>query len=203
MDASGDSYGYVEDGTYCYPGTSVLRNRLDIRDATILRSVERRVTALRIAQIDAEGIAFGGRFDSRHLRSIHRFVFGDLYPWAGDYRTVDISKGSMFCLSQFIPEQLDALLGRLGDERLLDGLGRRELVSRLAFYLGEINAIHPFREGNGRTQRVFIRQLAGRNGRLLSFAGVTESEMVSASIRSFQGDNAELERLIDRGLGTR
>lgn len=59
MDSPGDSYDYVEDGTYCYPGTSVLRNRLGIRDASILRSVERRVTALRIAQIDAEGIAFG------------------------------------------------------------------------------------------------------------------------------------------------
>lgn len=110
------------------------------------------------------------------------------------------SKGVRFCLARYIPEQLDDLLGRLGDERFLGGLSHDKFVERLAFYLGEINAIHPFREGNGRAQREFMRQLARRNGWLLSFRGVTESEMVTASARSFFGDNSQLEFLINRGL---
>lgn len=195
-----DSYDYVEDGTYCYPDSSVLRNRLGIRDGTVLRKLERRVTALKLGEIDFGGMTFGGRFDSGHLRSIHRFLFSDLYAWAGEYRTVDISKGVRFCVARYIPDQLDDLLQRLKNERLLNGLRRRELIKRLAFYLGEINAIHPFREGNGRTQREFVRQLAQRNGFLLSFTGVSEDEMVSASVKSFLGDNSELECLIGRGL---
>lgn len=198
--SSSDLYDYAEDGTYCYPGSSVLRNRFNIRDESTLRKFERHIAALRMSEIDSGEMDFGNRFDACHLCSLHRFLFGDIYEWAGNYRTVDISKGVQFCLAQYIPGQLDDLLDRLKDERLLEGLPLEALVKRLAYYLGEINAIHPFREGNGRAQRTFIRQLARKNGYQLSFADVSEQEMIPASINSFNGDYTDLEDLIGRNL---
>ena len=85
---------------------------------------------------------------------------------------------------------------KLAAEGFLAG-ANDELANRLAFYLGEVNAIHPFREGNGRTQRAFVRQLAWRNGYLLSFADVTDEEMAVASLESFNGDNTSQGRVPD------
>ncbi len=116
MSVPSDFYDYAEDGTYCYPGSSVLRNRFNIRDETTLRKFEWHIVALRMSEMDSGEIGFGKRFDARHLRSIHRLLFSDIYEWAGNYRTVDISKGVQFCLSQYIPEQLNNLLARLEEE---------------------------------------------------------------------------------------
>lgn len=196
----GSYYEYEEDGAYCYPGTRVLRNRLGIRDAGTLAAAERDFSSLRAAAIDKGDANIAETFDSDHLRAIHRYLFGDVYDWAGEYRTVNISKGSVFCMWPYIGEQLDALFGKLAGEGLLEGLPPEAMAARLAFYLGEINAIHPFREGNGRAQRAIVRQLAKRDGYLLSFAGVSDAEMVAASVRSFNGDNGELESLVARCL---
>ena len=152
----GSYYEYEEDGAYCYPGTRVLRNRLGIRDAGTLASAERDFSSLRAAAIDKGDANIAETFDSDYLRAIHRYLFGDVYDWAGEYRTVNISKGSVFCMWPYIGEQLDALFGMLAGEGLLEGLPPEAMAARLAFYLGEINAIHPFREGNGRAQRAFV-----------------------------------------------
>lgn len=191
-------YEYEEDGLYCYPGTYVLKNKLDIRDEAALRTAERRMAAIRGLQMDEDSLFLESSFDSAHLRDIHRFLFSDVYEWAGEYRSVNISKGSTFCMYPFIAEQLDELFAKLHRERLLGGLNKDELIVRLAYYLGELNAIHPFREGNGRAQRAFIRRLAYRNGYLLSFADSSNEEMVEASVESFNGDNAKLEALIEK-----
>ncbi len=196
----GSCYEYEEDGAYCYSGTYVLRNRLGISDSGTLAAAERDFSSLRAAAIDKGDANIAETFDSDHLRVIHRYLFGDVYDWAGEYRTVNISKGSVFCMWPYIGEQLDSLFGKLAGEGLLEGLPPETMASRLAFYLGEINAIHPFREGNGRAQRSFVRQLAKRNGYLLSFADVSDAEMVEASVRSFNGDNGDLENLVARCL---
>ena len=91
----------------------------------------------------------------KSLQQIHAYLFGDVYEWAGQYRTVNISKGSVFCMYPYIAEQLDSLFHDLAKERLLRDLPSYEMACRLAYYLGEINAIHPFREGNTRTTAVF------------------------------------------------
>ncbi len=189
-------YEYEEDGVYCYPGTSVLRNKLGIRNEISLRSAERDFSSLRAAAIDIGEASISETFDAVHLRAIHAYLFGDVYEWAGQYRTVNISKGSVFCMYPYIAEQLDSLFHDLAKERLLRDLPSNEMACRLAYYLGEINAIHPFREGNGRTQRAFVRCLAKHNGYLLSFSTISANEMVLASVESFNGDNIRLENII-------
>ena len=90
-----NQYDYEEDGTYCYPGTNVLRNKLNIRDGDKLSDAERSISLVRMMELEDHPIR--GEYDLNHLRMIHRVLFGDIFDWAGELRTVDISKGTMFC----------------------------------------------------------------------------------------------------------
>jgi fido (protein-threonine AMPylation protein) len=101
--------------------------------------------------------------DIEHLQGIHRYLFQDVYKWAGDFRTVDIAKGdSYFAHVPYIESTLKGLFGELSEERHLRGLNQERFASRLAQILGTLNAVHAFREGNGRAQREFVRELASR-----------------------------------------
>ncbi len=148
---------------YVYPGTSILRNLRDIRDARRLEEFEAGRTAARLRQLQHRPIA--GRFDIQHLQAIHRHIFQDVYEWAGEFRTVDIGKsGDLFALARHIGSSLRRTFEALSREQHLKGVSPERFCERGAFYLGELNAIHPFREGNGRAQREFVRELALYSG---------------------------------------
>lgn len=186
---------------YVYPGTDVLRNLRDIRAAEQLSRAEAIATARRIAELQRNPKI--GSFDAQHLQSIHRHIFKDLYPWAGEFRTVEISRSGQipYAFSQQIIPSVNKISAELSKEGYLKTLSLGKFSNRAAFYMGEINAIHPFRDGNGRTQREFIRQLAVRNGYSLDWARVSREEMYDASRVSFQkGDNSALERMLQRAL---
>ncbi len=178
-----DNFSAGED-PYVYPSTSILRNKLNLRDATALEFEEVRKTSTRLAELRARPLR--GSFDSFHLRSIHRYIFKDLYDWAGELRTVDIEKGSYFARASFISPVLEELFVKLQAEKHLQGSDQDTTIYRLAYYLGEINAVHPFREGNGRTQREFVRELALQAGYTLRWATVTREAMLAASVENFQ-----------------
>ena len=139
-----------------------------------------------------------GNFDLKHLQSIHKYIFQDLYIWAGEIRTVDIAKDNMFCKAIFIEDQAKEIFLNLKKEKYLLGLDKKTFAKRLAFYFSEINALHPFREGNGRSQREFIRSLALKNGYLIYFNRVLKDEMISASKKSFLCDYTEMENIINK-----
>lgn len=179
------SYEYNEtDRSYCYPNTNVLKNKCGIRDADELYSMERELTMARYFSLEKEGVT--GDFSLKHLCSIHEYLFQDIYDWAGKLRTVDISKGTIFCLVQYIQPQFDALYKELKKEQYLKNITDKQTMSeRLAYYLGEINMIHPFREGNGRTQRMYIEQLCKNNEKYeIHFSKCSKDEMLRASIAS-------------------
>ena len=186
----------MSDHVYCYPGTNVLINKLDIHDADILHDAERDATAIRILQLYKHPIQ--GRFGYAHLKRIHRYIFQDIYEWAGKERTVDIAKSNMFCNVRFLSEQADEIFGKIQKENFLRGLDRKEFIDRTAFFFGEINALHPFREGNGRTQREYFRELALCSGYRIDFSKVTEEEMISVSIDSFIRDYNKLRGMLER-----
>ena len=196
------NYFYEDKGDtkYCYPGTNVLRNKLNIQDLDILHEAERDYSSIRQVELYKKGIT--GDFSLKHLCSIHRQLFQDIYSWAGELRTVDISKGTIFCLVPFIEEQFSFLYRKLRKENFLkDITDQKEMAEKLAYYLGEINMIHPFREGNGRTQRIYIEQLCMNNGRFeIDFTEVSKEKMISASVRSAKSDNDLLEELIYKCL---
>lgn len=182
---------------YVYPGTNVLRNLRDIHDLDLLGRFEADATSRRLRQLEHQPLE--GSFDTKHLQAIHRYIFQDLFEWAGEVRTVDIARPGQFFFAfpQLIVPCLDGLFNKLKNEQHLANGNRSTFCSRSAYYLGELNAIHPFREGNGRTQREFIRQLALWNGHNINWFRVTREQMYEASHRSFQrGDMSGLEAVL-------
>lgn len=182
------------DTKYCYPESNVLINRMNIKDASELHEFERKISVYQMALLKKEPIS--GEFDLKHLQKIHKFLFHEIYGWAGRIRSVDIAKGNLFCKVEFIPEASNEIFSKLAKENFCIGLPEDRFFSRLAYYMGEINAIHPFREGNGRTQRQFIRELGITAGYEINFGGISKDRMIEASIESFQCNYQPLERLV-------
>ncbi|GAA3017898.1 Fic/DOC family protein [Actinokineospora globicatena] len=144
---------------YVDPATGVLRNIHDITDAAKLTEAERDLAFLRDEQL--KRFPLPGAWDTAHLLAFHRHLFGDVYAWAGQPRQVDLSRdGSPFAHWRHVEPALADLFEKLRAERILGGLARPEFLARFTYYFAEVNVVHPFREGNGRTQRAFFRQLA-------------------------------------------
>jgi cell filamentation protein len=185
----------MADDPYVYPGTDVLRNRLDIRDAADLAEREAALSAIRIAQLERRFIP--GDYDLAHLQATHRFIFGDVYPWAGELRTVRISKGGdLFALPEHIEPYLRRLFVDLSREGLLRGLGRDRFVERLAHYYAELNAVHPFREGSGRAQRAFLGRIAKTAGHPIAWARLDAERNVHAAHKSHHGGDSALRGML-------
>jgi len=152
-----------------------------------------------VALIRLQKIPIQGRFDIDRLRKIHSTIFGNIYPWAGEFRRVNMSRpGSYpFAAVQFLEKSLDDTFARLTAEKYLKGLDAGFFAARAAYYLGELNSIHPFREGNGRTQRELIRELGCEAGFLINRGRVTRARMYEASVESHhKGDNSGLAAVI-------
>jgi len=189
----------VAEDPYVYPGTSVLKNIPGIRDAAELKAFEARATGARILELDKRPIV--GKFDRAHLQAIHKQIFQDVYPWAGKTREgAEIAKpGSpFFAFSQYIVPSLDKVAAQLKSEDQLRSLSADTFSIRAGHYLGELNAIHPFREGNGRTQQEFVRELALQAGHTLEWTRITREQMYSTSKLSFErGDSSELAAIVN------
>lgn len=181
---------------YCYPGTDVLVNRLGLRDADKLQQAEGHLSGLRMAQLQLSPLA--GSFDLAHLSAIHRFIFQDLYEWAGKPRTVDIAKGgSVFALHPFIITAAADLFSKMrADEQLRRGVPIDVFTTRLAHYFGEINALHPYREGNGRSQREFVRLFGRSRGFKIAWRKIDRDMMMGASIEAMSGHTATMAALL-------
>jgi cell filamentation protein len=188
----------VSDDPYVDPDTGVLLNLLGLTDAEQLQAAETDVAFARAGLLELHPLP--GDYDVAHLQAFHRHLFGDVYPWAGDFRTVNIARSASFGDWRHIRTYLDQVFVDLARENHLVGLARQELVRRLAHYCGEVNAAHPFREGNGRTQRAFFRQLARDAGWNLRWSRVTADENAAASEASLIQDNGPLETMIGRAL---
>ncbi|HKS44818.1 MAG TPA: Fic family protein [Amycolatopsis sp.] len=165
---------------YLWPDGSCLANRLKIYDPHELRQAEARIVSVRDVQLARETLP--GEYNLEHFQEFHLMLFGDVYEWAGKTRTVNISKdGSAFCSWQFVEDETSAVLAGLEKDNWFIGLKREGFVKRLAYYYGEMNARHPFREGNGRTQRAFLRQLAAAAGWRLDWSALNREDNIVAS----------------------
>jgi cell filamentation protein len=168
---------------YCLPGGECLRNKLGITDAAALKEIEARIVSIRDVEIARS--ALPGEYNSEHLQSFHKQLFQDIYDWAGEFRTVDIGKGGVFFANvTFLDDEVSQVLAQLERDDWLTGLRRESFVQKLAYYYGELNARHPFREGNGRTQRAFLRQLAASAGWRLDWSELNKADNIEASKRN-------------------
>jgi cell filamentation protein len=167
----------VSDDPYCFPGTRTLINRLGLTDPGKLDQAERRLVANRFS----EG-APTGRFDLKHLRAIHRHLFQDVYDWAGDIRTLEISKGgSQFMFCKFIETGMADVHRRVVESRFLQALSVDSFAAKAGEIIGDINHIHPFREGNGRTQMTYLQQLGEQAGHRIDIRRIHRERWYAAS----------------------
>lgn len=179
--------------------SGILKNRFGITDQAELDRVEATFGLVRAYELVENPVA--GRFDLAHLQAIHKRLFGDVYEWAGEIRTVDISKGqTRFANFQQIESYAPEITRPLQREQLLRGLNIDTFSERAGHYLGELNVLHPFREGNGRATREFVGQLARGAGYAVDWSGIERSEMIQASIEAYEGSSKRLAGLIRASL---
>ncbi len=183
----------------CYPGTSILINKFDIRDEAKLNEVESVLSSARYAEW--ENTPKADSFDFVHYKAIHRFLFSDLYDWAGEVRTVDISKkGTKFTPAENIEAQAELIFKHLRECNFFKGLPHNEFVEEIVDFYCVTNALHPFREGNGRTQRAFLTQLTRNAGHDISFANMDTELLMIATIQSAQGVTDLLKQIFSESI---
>lgn len=165
---------------YVDPRLGILRNRLGATDQKRLDREEADAVATRSILLQLNPVQ--GDFNSEHLKRIHSYLFRDVYDWAGQFRTVPLAKAdyisggkiTRFTPPELIESELAQVFEGLEAKHFLRGMLRRDFSREIAGLLSEINRIHPFREGNGRAQRQFARQLSGSLGYKLHFEVVSK-----------------------------
>lgn len=185
----------MADDPYTDPVTGVLLNKLGLGTAAELEAAEREITHAALILLGESPVHPG--YDLPHLCAIHRRIFGDIYDWAGQIRTVAIAKGSLFCLPQCMETSAAEIFRALHSENFLRDLDREAFVARLAYYMGEVNAVHPFREGNGRTQRAFFEQLAREAGYTLAWQRLDAGRNIEGSAAIMAGDTEPMRKMLD------
>ncbi len=179
----------------CYKGTTCLINKLDIQDDKQLDIVESQITVAKISILQQNPI--DGNFDFEHYKAIHKFIFEDLYDWAGIPRVVDISKkGTSFVSAKNIDEIATACFERLKNQNYFKDLDIDDFVEKMTDFYCVTNNLHPFREGNGRTQRVFLSQLALNAGYEMDFANMDTDELMVATIQAANGVDIYLKNVL-------
>ncbi|MFI8482888.1 putative adenosine monophosphate-protein transferase Fic [Pseudomonas sp. NPDC078700] len=192
-----DKYGTGQD-PYCYPGTNVVRNLLNIMNDDDLNEAERALSEVAASEIEFDLPPY----DLAYLRKIHLTLFSDLYAWAGELRTVDISKGDThFCNMARIEAEAQKYFCSLAKANWFESLERDQLVLAVAELFGDLNVIHPFREGNGRAQRILFEHIVINAGYEIDWWSVQEGEWMQANIDAVVCDYAGLGRIFDRCIG--
>jgi cell filamentation protein len=185
-------YEVENDTIYCYPGTNVLKNKLDIKNAAELAAFEAEISTQRAQEPIPKG-----DLDYAYYCALHKHLFQDVYDWAGEPRKIRIGKGgNWFCFPENIEAEMTKLFAALARQNHFAGLSKAEFAERAAHFLAELNAIHPFREGNGRTQLSFLGIIAEEADHPLDFEKLEPNKILSGIIESFAGDEDNLRRAI-------
>ena len=169
----------------CYEGTTCLVNKLGIRDEKKLSEIEAQITFAKAVMLEETPI--DDDFGFEHFKKIHDFLLCDLYEWAGQVRTVDISKKRTKLLDAASIESIGTKCFAKVREGYFENLPFDEFVKRIAEFYNDVNYIHPFREGNGRTQRIYFTQLIRHYGYDINFADVDTDELMIATIQASSG----------------
>ena len=168
---------------YCYPDSNVLKNKLNIRDNKLLKTAEEEITLIKQMELLKNPIK--GNFSKAHLMNIHKFIFEDIYLFAGKIRREQISKAdTMFYPPDLIDRELEKVFAKIKEKNMFKETDKEKVFANLAYVMAELNIIHPFREGNGRSIREFIRLMAKRMGYDLNWGNVGKEELLEASVLS-------------------
>ena len=192
-----DKYGVNQD-SYCYSNSDVLINKLNIDDHDSLAEAELAFTAIRYSEYSSK-ITSINKFNLNHLKLLHFQLFQDVYDWAGNIRVVDIAKGATrFCTCGRIDAEAQKQFSRI--PLLLSINAKEKLIVELADIFCELNIIHPFREGNGRTQRFFFEELCFFLGLNITWPDISKEEWVQANVDGYSGYLKSLENIFNDAI---
>lgn len=191
-----DQYDTSEIDPYTINDSECLVNLLGLTDTQSLNDAEAKLSSLNMADLEANPIP--PDYTVEHLQRIHHRLFSDVYPFAGKFRKSEIAKGGhLFLPHSLVHENLATCLDQLHDEDLLRGLDHIQFATRAGHYLNIINGIHPFREGNGRSQRILINQLASAQGYAFHWDSISPQGMGMACREGrTTKDSTSLSRLL-------
>ena len=183
----------VINSRYTYKGTDVLVNKLDIKDEKKLEKYERKMVAFKLATINE--VEFPKVFDEKRLKFIHSYLFCDVYDFAGMYRLENIIKENfVFSQYEYIEENLKSVMSKINIEEFKE-MNFDEFIKMISYLMTELNVIHPFREGNGRAIREFIRELMLECGYEIDFSKIEYDEIIKASKEAILDDTYQIELL--------
>jgi len=187
--------GYsIEDDPYIEPN-GVLKNLLGITNTTDLNEVESELSSLAIEDILKKNPPT--EYSTQTLQNIHKEIFSEIYPWAGEFRKVDIAKGDTHFESHAnISSELDALFQKSKFKNFFLNLPLDDFSQEAASFLVKLNTIHPFREGNGRSQRLLLTQITLNAGYNIEWSGVSDSAMKHACIDGANGNTSTMKNLL-------
>lgn len=173
---------------YFVDGNDVLDNKLRITNPDALMAAEQEIVTNKTADVLSET---PDTFDIHYLLHIHKVLFEDIYDFAGKFRAVDITKSGAkapFAYAQFLDAESKRIFDGLADKNYLRNLETKTFIQEITHLAAELNALHPFREGNGRTIRLFLIMLADHAGYLLDYSQVSADELISADKLAFEGN---------------
>jgi len=180
---------------YVDPKTGMLNNLFGVKDLATLDQIEAEITVAVIATLSEHPIP--GDFDLKHLQAIHKRLLASIYDWAGKLRTVEMAKDkTRFAPIEYLEQAADTLFSELKVEKYLDNLDDKKYIERFTHYYSEVNILHPFREGNGRAERVFFSLLAQRTERHVAWDLFDPEKAIQASIEAYNGDEGQLVKLL-------
>lgn len=187
-----------------YSENGVLKNKFNEKDPDLLDILEKNSTVkgwLKLSPVLDDPKL---KLNVDLIKTIHKYLFENVYEWAGEYRTVNIAKGNtMFASALYVEDALQDLMTKLNREMTAKSITSNNIGEKLAYYYGELNMIHPFREGNGRTQKIFIETVADKLGYSLVLEKIDSKRLLEATIESVNGTGRPLKKVFEEVIVTK
>jgi len=176
---------------YLDPKTGVLRNNRGITDPTELQEAEAQISLAKMVRLAEKPVQ--GAFDMAHYQAVHKELFGDVYPWAGEIRSIEVTKATGFCHVGRLPDFSRDIFRGLAKNNYLRGLDQQAFTEKAADLYSDLTTLHPFREGNGRTLRTFLSQVAEQAGYRIDWSGMEVKENAQIAFAALRRDNQVVE----------
>ena len=179
-----------------YPGTRCIVNYFGIKDRPQLKALDKRISSYRTAELLAHPLSMPVGFD--YLKALHAQLFGDIFPSAGMIRRSTMQKHTEFCLPEYIESSAKVHFDKLRDEKYLCGISDiDEYINALAYYMGEMEALHPFMDGNGRSSRLFFHMLSLNAGYEIGWGSADPDHFLEANVAALDGDYQALMDVLE------
>ena len=203
-----DEYDYKYDSLedpYVYPGTRILRNKFGIKHQDLLSELESQITNSKFVKSkQSDDDIPTGNIDLKHLQVVHKYLFGELYDWAGEIRQQGfINKGqSVFCCAPMIESYARGIFSKMQQENFAE-MDVKQCACKLAYYLSEVNVFFLMSRRTARSTRLFFQIFADKHGWNLSFEKISHVALVEAMIESMNGSLVPLSELLEKCLSRR